>query len=92
MFSFIRALRLGMRGQDVQHLQERLNTLGFDAGLQDEIFGARTQQTVIQFQTSRGLEADRIVGLATYRVLFDIRRKSSSTDQSSTEKIVSLFE
>ncbi|WP_083273435.1 L,D-transpeptidase family protein [Geosporobacter ferrireducens] len=72
MFPFTRALRLGSRGQDVRHLQERLNTLGFDAGLQDGIFGPRTHQAVIQFQASRGLEADGIVGLATYRALFDV--------------------
>ncbi|SHK21661.1 LysM domain-containing protein [Geosporobacter subterraneus DSM 17957] len=76
MFSFTRALRLGLRGQDVQHLQERLNTLGFDAGLQDGIFGVQTQQAVIQFQTSQGLEADGIVGLATYRALFDLEGRA----------------
>lgn len=77
MFSFTRALRLGSRGQDVQHLQERLNTLGFDAGLQDGIFGVQTQQAVIQFQTSQGLEADGIVGLATYSALFDLEGRAS---------------
>lgn len=76
MFPFTRALRLGTRGQDVKHLQERLNTLGFDAGLQDGIFGARTQQAVIQFQTSKGLESDGIVGLTTYRALFDLEGRA----------------
>lgn len=76
MFPFTRALQLGSRGQDVLQLQERLNTLGFDAGLEDGIFGPSTQQAVIQFQVSRGLEADGVVGLMTYRALFDVEGRA----------------
>ena len=51
-----------MRGDDVQTLQHKLNLLGFTTGKEDGIFGADTQRGVIEFQESRRLAEDGIVG------------------------------
>ncbi|MGH2723576.1 MAG: N-acetylmuramoyl-L-alanine amidase [Actinomycetota bacterium] len=57
------------RGDDVRALQRRLNTLGFDPGREDGIFGGQTAQAVRDFQTNVGLRADGIVGATTVDAL-----------------------
>lgn len=47
-----------MKGEDVKELQNRLNALGFDCGTADGIFGSKTEQGVIAFQTAAGIETD----------------------------------
>lgn len=49
--------------------QDDLNTLGFRTGGLDGIFGAQTEQAVRNYQRSRGLGADGIVGCNTWRSL-----------------------
>ena len=51
-----------MRGDDVAELQRRLNSLGFDAGKVDGIFGPDTLRAVLDFQSNRRLPEDGIVG------------------------------
>ena len=51
-----------MRGDDVSELQRILNSLGFDAGKQDSIFGPDTLAAVLEFQSNRGLAEDGICG------------------------------
>lgn len=51
-----------IRGEDVAELQSRLNSLGFDAGKVDGIFGPGTEEAVIDFQHNRGLAEDGRVG------------------------------
>ncbi|WP_459998416.1 peptidoglycan-binding domain-containing protein [Paradesulfitobacterium aromaticivorans] len=51
----MRTLRRGSRGTDVQELQVLLQRLGYNPGPVDGIFGARTEQAVIQFQRNNGL-------------------------------------
>ncbi|MCL6581102.1 MAG: L,D-transpeptidase family protein, partial [Firmicutes bacterium] len=48
-------LARGSAGPYVRELQERLQSLGFDPGPLDGIFGPRTEAAVIHFQRSRGL-------------------------------------
>lgn len=64
-----RILRFGSRGADVKELQSILNVLGYNAGAVDGIFGNQTLEAVRAFQRNFGLEADGVVGPATYRVL-----------------------
>jgi len=64
-----RALRDGMRGEDVALLQGTLARLGFFAGRQDGIFGIRTASAVRAFQGYAGIEADGIVGENTWIAL-----------------------
>ena len=49
--------------------QDDLNTLGYRTGGLDGIFGARTEEAVRNYQRSRGLTADGIVGCNTWRSL-----------------------
>ena len=47
-----------IRGEDVSELQSRLNSLGFDSGNVDGIFGPDTERAVIEFQHNRDLAED----------------------------------
>ena len=49
--------------------QDGLNTLGFRTGGLDGIFGTQTRNAVINYQRSRGLTVDGIVGCNTWRSL-----------------------
>jgi len=49
--------------------QDDLNTLGYTTGGLDGIFGARTQTAVRNYQASRGLSVDGIIGCNTWRSL-----------------------
>lgn len=62
-------LRRGSVGPDVVRLQQRLAQVGFDPGVQDGLFGARTEQAVASFQVSRGLPGDGVVGPNTRAAL-----------------------
>ena len=63
------SLRQGDRGEQVQWIQERLEDLGYEVGEADGVFGEETRQAVIQFQLSRGLDADGVVGAGTFYAL-----------------------
>lgn len=65
-----RLLRLGSRGSDVKNLQQRLNSLGYNCGNADGIFGTRTYNAVRAFQRKNGLAVDGIVGKDTRSKLF----------------------
>jgi N-acetylmuramoyl-L-alanine amidase len=51
-----------MRGDDVAEVQRRLNSLGFDAGKVDGIFGPDTLRATLDFQANRRMAEDGIVG------------------------------
>ena len=53
------------RGDDIADLQLQLNSLGFDAGQVDGIFGPDTSKALIEFQHNIGLTADGISGIET---------------------------
>jgi len=53
------------RGDDVTDLQQRLGSLGFDAGWLDGIFGPDTERAVRDFQHNQGLTSDGVVGRET---------------------------
>ncbi|WP_096436468.1 peptidoglycan-binding protein [Alteribacter populi] len=59
-------VRRGSRGADVRYVQQRLNTLGFNVGTADGIFGPKTEAGVKAFQKARGIGVDGIVGPQTY--------------------------
>ncbi len=62
-------LRLGATGVAVTQLQTQLQRLGFYQGAIDGDFGPQTEAAVMRFQQQRGLEADGIVGPATWGAL-----------------------
>ncbi len=51
-----------MRGEDIAELQSRLNSLGFDCGKVDGIFGPGTEKAVLDFQENRRLAEDGKAG------------------------------
>ena len=65
----VTTLRRGSRGADVMELQKVLNRLGYNAGVEDGIFGAGTESAVKSFQAANGLGADGVVGPMTYSAL-----------------------
>lgn len=54
-----------MEGDDVAHVQARLNELGFNCGSVDGVFGGKTKDAVIAYQRSVKLKDDGIVGKNT---------------------------
>lgn len=64
--------RKGARGNITRLIQEKLNTLGYNCGKVDGIFGGGTRAAVIAFQKVKGLSADGIVGQNTWRKLLGL--------------------
>jgi N-acetylmuramoyl-L-alanine amidase len=62
-------LRLGMRGSAISQLQQRLRQLGFFDGAVDGVFGTETEDAVKAAQQNFGLDADGVVGTATWDAL-----------------------
>jgi N-acetylmuramoyl-L-alanine amidase len=62
-----------LTGDDVVHLQSRLQELGFAVARIDGIFGADTQRAVTDLQRNTGLPADGTCGPSTFKALDRIR-------------------
>ncbi len=62
------AFQYGDQGDEIAQLQRALSNLGYDVAV-DGDFGASTDLAIKDFQKSRGLTADGLVGSATYRAL-----------------------
>ncbi len=74
-------IRQGSKGPYVCIAQDGLTTLGYNTGGLDGVFGARTTDSVRQYQSSRGLSADGIIGTNTWNTLMKeiVGRGQSST-------------
>lgn len=74
-------IRQGSKGPYVCIAQDGLTTLGYNTGGLDGVFGARTTDSVRQYQSSRGLSADGIIGTNTWNMLMKeiVGRGQSST-------------
>lgn len=64
-----RDLLYGMRGDDVKTLQSNLNSLGYNCGPVDGIFGLQTFNGVMAFQRACGIAVDGWVGPVTRAAL-----------------------
>lgn len=62
-------IKLGMEGEGVVYLQNRLIELGYYNGEADGICGQSTVNALKDFQYSRGMKADGICGRRTYSAL-----------------------
>jgi peptidoglycan hydrolase-like protein with peptidoglycan-binding domain len=62
-------LKIGSKGQAVKELQTLLKAAGGYQGTADGVFGKQTQTAVIQFQQSKQLKADGVVGTKTWSAL-----------------------
>lgn len=63
-------LRLGMRGNDVMVLQQKLNEKGYAAGSADGVYGSKTVTAVKAVQKAFKLTVDGIAGAKTYTALW----------------------
>jgi hypothetical protein len=84
------ALRKGDRGEQVKKLQQDLTALGYSVGTPDGIFGSKTELAVIQFQESKGIAADGIVGFATQGWIDKALQNKQSTDNKAQAEIDKL--
>lgn len=78
----VAAVRKGDSGSKVKEIQRKLNELGFSVGNVDGIFGSKTLAAVKNFQKSRGLTVDGIVGTNTAKAL-EISLSSGSSGNSN---------
>ncbi len=62
------AFRVGDQGSEVAEIQGQLASLGYDVSA-DGDFGPATAEAVKAFQADQGMEADGLVGPATYSAL-----------------------
>ena len=65
----MRVLKMGSEGNNVAEVQSVLRRIGLDPGEADGVFGPKTQQAVMEFQSRFGLAADGIIGPMTWRIL-----------------------
>lgn len=65
-------LRKGAQGNITKLLQEKLVKLGYSTNGVDGIFGSGTYSAVREFQKTRGLSVDGIVGQNTWRKLLNL--------------------
>jgi len=82
-----RTLKVGSRGDDVKRLQENLNTLGYNTGKPDGIFGNGTKNAVIAFQKAKGLTADGIVGSGTQNAITRALNEKNAAANSNILKV-----
>lgn len=59
-----------MKGDDVLAIQKKLISLGYSIGTADGVFGEKTKKAVSDFQKSKKLSADGIIGPTTFDALF----------------------
>jgi len=69
-------------GEDVLELQQRLNSLGFEAGREDGIFGRATDHALRDFQHNTGIAADGVCGPATFKALGQLGRTAGKKSAS----------
>ena len=74
-----RTMSLGMSGNDVYALQQRLIELRYLSGVADGVFGVETQNALIAFQKNNGLKADGNAGSTTIKKLNGSCKAATST-------------
>ena len=62
-------LRRGDRGPNVVELQEILTMCGYSCGAVDGVFGTKTYNALVAFQTDKLLDPDGICGPKTWKAL-----------------------
>lgn len=73
-----RSLSVGMTGNDVYALQQRLIELRYLTGVADGVFGQETMEAVAAFQRNNNLTADGVAGLSTLKKLAGSSRAATS--------------
>ncbi|WP_414470016.1 peptidoglycan-binding domain-containing protein [Methanobacterium sp. ACI-7] len=70
-------LKEGDKGEQVKEMQHWLNDHGYKAGTEDGVFGEKTKDAVIQFQSTEKIVTDGIIGSQTQIAM---ERKDSNKD------------
>lgn len=70
-------------GDDVRELQGSLNSLGFNAGPVDGVFGPLTEKALREFQKSTAVSSDGIVGPSTLKALGNLKNVVKSNKSSN---------
>ena len=65
-------VRIGARGNITRWIQSKLNSLGYNSGTIDGIFGVKTRDAVMQYQRDNKLVVDGVVGKNTWRSLLGL--------------------
>ena len=80
-------LRKGMKGWDVNDLQQKLLKLGYDLGPDgaDGDFGVNTELAVKKFQADNGLEIDGIVGPESFKKLNELVKENQNGNGQDDE-------
>ena len=78
-------LAFGAMGEATKQLQEDLNSLGFDCGDADGIYGTKTKEQVIEFQRKYGLEDDGVAGPLTLAKIKAVKNTSANTNTITTK-------
>lgn len=76
-----------MYGEDVRRVQNKLNSLGYNAGIADGYYGEATRSAVMNFQSTRGLDVDGEVGPTTWNTLFGTSSSGGNGVTSNMKKI-----
>lgn len=84
-------LAFGAIGDAVKQLQETLNSLGFDCGDADGIFGSNTKDQVIKFQQKYNLEDDGIAGPLTLGKLEEVKNAPVAAVTTKVKVTASLL-
>lgn len=75
-----------LKGSDVSELQQKLNSLGFDSGKEDGIFGPRTSNALKTFQEDMELKIDSICGPLVIKTINSISKFSKGSSFGIREK------
>ena len=78
----MRSLSLGMTGNDVYALQERLIELRYLSGMADGVYGEETQSAVYAFQKNNNLTPDGTAGTNTLKRIFGSAKAATGTTPS----------
>ena len=87
-----RVLSIGMTGNDVYALQERLISLRYLDGVADGVFGAETRDALMAYQKNNNLTAVGTTNAATWRRLNGNSRASAATPTPAPSKTATLHE
>ena len=79
----VKAIKYGMKGDDVANLQTTLKNLGYNIDV-DGSFGPQTLAAVKSYQQANGLDVDGMVGPQTTAALYGTSTKASSRPATSS--------
>lgn len=68
-------LKMGDTGEEVKKWQHWLNDHGFNAGEEDGVFGEKTHAAVIQFQSTKKIVVDGVIGSQTQLTIERIKKE-----------------